>query len=344
MKKSVLYTCISLLCLLLASCETEIKYEGEITDPQMVVFANLFPDSAVSCYVLHSFFFMDVPSNIKYSDSVHEEEVLKDAVVRCKINDGEWIALDSITPQKAYISSKPAAVVHASDKVVIDVEHPIYGHTSAEQIVPQNAKIELIDYNIKPDTVLYNQNRAENSYRIDYNITIRLKAYTTSEKTIGRLRATISQNEQNVSVGMMSSSVVFAELNPDMTEEGLAELFESDDYSYLVSSYQQLYYPMEQVSAQGEEMVLYVTLNEESVRMYNFYYEGKLNIISDVLTQDCYLYIVSMTQYKNTTTRIIGLGQQEKVQIYGNFSGNVIGCMSAQTNPTIIEIDLPKFK
>lgn len=340
MKKTIVF--ISLLCLIFTSCETEIKYDGEITQPQMVVFANLMPDSIVSCYVLHSFFFMDVPKNVKNSGYLHEEEILKDAVVRCKINDGEWIALDSITPQGTYISSQMSAPIRISDKVMIDVEHPTYGHTSAEQVVPKDAKLELIDYTIKSDTIVY-RNRA-NSYRVDHNITIRLKAYSTGENTIGRLKTAISQNDRMFPIGLASSSVVFAELNGDMTADGLVGLIQSANSSDRINRYQQLYYPMEQLSDKGEEMVLYVTLNDESANMYSLYYSGKLIVYCDVLSEDSYLYMASMQQYASTSDRVIGLGLQEKVQIFGNFSGDVIGCLSAQTNPRLIEIDLPNLK
>lgn len=124
MKISTIHIQLSVLLtiiLLLGGCETYIDYKGEITEPQLVVFAQAIADDTMACQVAHSIFFLHDTVRMGKGEKLR----IDDAQISWKINDAAW---DS--------NADGALVAHSGDSVRLRVEHPDYPVAGGVQTVP----------------------------------------------------------------------------------------------------------------------------------------------------------------------------------------------------------------
>ena len=307
--------------LLFTSCRTEVEYNGEITEPMLAVFSMLQAEGRVSCNVQKTRFFLDNYSNM--SDSLaYRMNIVKDAIVEYQLNSGEWYQMTFDEKSGNYFAKKSDPYVLTHDSMTIRVTHPQYEQTTASQVFPKSADIFVKDVDVseistKKDTI--------NVYRIMLHI-----AHSADTEGICRL---CLKDYNMIPIDIASADILFQELNTSAEnnwEEVLEDIFDWDENYISETLYDKLYFRMSDIPEEGRDVVIRAYSRNSPSRM------RRINIVNNVYTAESFLYMQSMEKNRYNGFNLIGL--EEKVQVFGNFSGNTIGCFGAYSFPQTGEI------
>lgn len=317
-----------LLLSALASCRTEVKYNGEITQPKFVVFAqtDIRPAGQRNiCYVQQSTFFLDDEPSGK---------MLDDATVEWQLNDGARSPFVFVADSGAYLPCSPLPQAVAGDRITMHVTHPLYGATTASQIIPFLPPVQTDSLHAETDTLSEYTEQVDDSLvhivGTRQRITLRLifPPYAYNDGDVIGLTARAVYHPAPDSVyrrkAYLSSSDPLFRLLTTETDLGIiddiASLFGDE-----VRRYNALYFP---VSAVGKGHTTSVTFFTPQYDML----PDSLLLTVRAMTNDAWLYRVSIEQQSSGS--ILGLGQEEKVQVYGNFTGDVIGVFITSAKQT----------
>jgi hypothetical protein len=134
---------IGLMLLLLASCEKDIEFNGEVTEPLMVINAIIPQDSLFEIRVTKSRFFMqyeDTFETVKNATvELYVNGVLNDTMAHAgnglytsnyKLNEGDWVRIVSQAPNLKTCTAEmqivqPVTLVKLDTSIVINSEYPI---------------------------------------------------------------------------------------------------------------------------------------------------------------------------------------------------------------------------
>ncbi len=316
-----------ILLSVLISCQTEVEYTGEITEPKLVVFARTDISSAVQshiCYVQHSTFFLE--------DEPVEGSFLNDAVVEWQLNDGAFHPFAFVPDNCAYLPSSSLPGAAAGDLVTFRVSHPLYGTTSATQTIPclPSVRTENICIETATDTLYdYSRQTEDSLVSVVYawqkiSLDLVFPAFATGDDDVAEISACMVYHSEEDSVYCLNAYL-----------DGTDPLFRSrtdemdmgiiDDLSSLFgdgkSRYEALYFPVSAVRQGKKAAVTVFTPSDTEL-------PDSLLLTVRVMTHDAWLYRTTIGK-QSSSGSVLGLGQEEKVQVYGNFSEDVIGVFIA---------------
>ncbi|MBR1516196.1 MAG: DUF4249 family protein [Paludibacteraceae bacterium] len=317
---------------ILVSCQTEIEYAGEITEPRFVVFARstfYWGRHEHRCYVQQSTFFLDdTPSG----------HSLSDATVEWQLNDGTRYPFTFVADSDCFLPSSPLPFAYsANDRITFYISHPKYGTTSATQTIPAIQSVPWRVVQSVTDTLNESYQKEEDStlhivttrQRLEINlmfpayrfhpddvveITARAVYHPTADSTYQR-KAYLSSNHP-----LYHSLTTDSDLG---IISDIGSLFSDENRRY-----DAFYIPAS-------------SLQEEQKTALNIYTPSQNETANTILltvrtmTHDAWLYYLSMAQQSSLKSSIIGLGQEEKVQIYGNFNNEAIGVYITTTEQTL---------
>ena len=313
---------------ILVSCQTEIEYAGEVTEPKFVVFArSTFYRGRHEhrCYVQQSTFFLeDTPSG----------HSLSDATVEWQLNDGTRYPFTFVADSDCFLPSSPLPLAYsANDRITFYVSHPKYGTTSATQTIPAIQSIPWRVVQSVTDTLNESYQKAEDTtlhivttrQRLEINlmfpayrfhpddvveITARAVYHPTADSTYQR-KAYLSSNHP-----LYHSLTTDSDLG---IISDIGSLFSDENRRY-----DAFYIPASSLlEEQNTTLNIYTPSQKETA--------DTLLLTVRTMTHDAWLYYWSMAQQSSLRSSVIGLGQEEKVQVFGNFEGDVIGAYIATT-------------
>lgn len=312
----------------LASCRTEVKYNGEVTEPKFVVFARSLLTPALQqhrCYVQQSAFFLDDKPTGK---------MLNDATVEWQLNDGGYYPFVFAPDSGAYLPSLSLPQAVAGDRITMRVTHPLYGTTTASQTVPLLPPVRTDSLHAETDTLHEYTRQAEDSMvhivntrqRIALTIIFPPYAYHDGDVIGISARAVYHPAPDSVyrrKAYLSSSDPLFRTMTKEVDLgiiDDIASLFGDE-----VRRYDALYFPATAIRQGRTAAVTVFTPQDEML-------PDSLLLTVSALTDDAWLYRVSVEQQSSGS--VLGLGQEEKVQVYGNFSEDVIGVFIASAKET----------
>ena len=309
-----------LTVLVLASCKTEIEYKGEITEPQMVVFCDMTAHYKPQVSVSRSTFFLDNTKALPDSDT-YRAYLLKDAQVSYSVNGGDWIEMSYVEPKEKYEPTAGEAIYpQSSDTITLRVSHKDYEEAIAVQVVPEELVTEMTD--VKMSEQRNNKGDTICTYTITYHI-----SPTKDKSVIGRMELKDSYLQD---LPIKSNDMLFQELSDVQGEgwrgmvEGMVSLGIEGEEDYR----KYLDFRMSDIPEEGRDVVVQTAVTPAYV---NGKKERTLRgVVTDWTTysSDTYLYMQSIAKYKGSNTRILGM--EEKVQVFGNFSGKTLGCFTVK--------------
>lgn len=143
------------LLFVLSSCERLIEYKGEVTEPKLVLQAELGEgDTIVKAFVSRSRFFLD--------DQYGADYRLTDASVEMQRGEQAWQKMEVYTiKEKDWIKERYYAIhldsaLQAGETIRVRASHPKYDTITAEQTLVHRPWCQALDYNGQPQTLLRN--------------------------------------------------------------------------------------------------------------------------------------------------------------------------------------------
>ncbi|MBO4250279.1 MAG: DUF4249 family protein [Paludibacteraceae bacterium] len=316
--KRILFYILGLI-LLCTSCEREITYTGEITNPKLVMQAEVGEgDTIIKAYVSRSRFFLDDP--VYYGNT---DYTMPEALTEMKRGEQEWKAMSWSAEKKAFVIELDSAL-QAGETIQLRASHPKYEPITASQTVVRKPWLQVWEFNGMKGTLWRNKFRKrievglilQNYYPIDGSVLLGVSAeckYTVifqNGKRTERYSATTTR--------ILSSDELFATVeNPYTASEGFNsrfELFFAPGYQNATSVTIEI--PYDYYAPQGGE--------EQSVTIQ------ELKIRFNAHNRDSYLYWQSMYKMFGEDTSDeydLGaalddmVGTEENVQIYSNIEG-----------------------
>ncbi len=286
----------------------------------MAVFCGLENGSMPGVVVCRSAFFLNKPMDLP-GQNTYREFLLNDATVSYAVNGGEWIDMHYVVngADEAYQPDTLSAVIpHASDSVSVRVSHSQYGETMAHQVIPEFIMTDVIDIKVEKRTL--DKGDTIYTYKLTYHI-----SPSKDKHLIGRLDLLDSRSQL---VPVKSNDILFEGFD-DIQGAGWSEIVEEMIYMGVEGDdgYQQyLDFRLSDIPEEGRDVEIQtvpMSRRMESVKSR-----------WTVHSADTYLYLQSIAKYRNGNTSILGM--EEKVQVYGNFSGNTLGCLTAQSQTAYI--------
>ena len=312
----------------LVSCRTEVKYNGEITEPKFVVFARSVLSPTLQrhrCYVQQSTFFLDDEPSGK---------MLDDASVEWQLNDGACYSFAFVPDSDAYVPSVTLPQVGAGDRITMRVTHPLYGATTASQTVPFLPPVRMDSIQVRTDTLSERTEYVADSLvrivyarqRVALSLVFQPHGYNDGdviEITAQAVYHPAPDSTLRRKAYLSSSDPLFRNLTAEVDLgiiDDLASLFGDE-----VRRYDAFYFPVANIR-QGRTAAVTVFTPQDDML------PDSLLLTVRAMTDDAWLYCVSIEQQSSGS--ILGLGQEEKVQVYGNFAGDVIGVFIASAEET----------
>lgn len=339
MKRSFWY--ILTLLFVFASCERRIVYEGEITQPKLVLQAEVSEgDTDIKAYVSRSRFFTEE------MNSYYQDYRMLTANVEIQRGEQEWLKMDSCTVRTKGNQRERFFTVHldsplqAGETIRIRASHPDYDTITAEQTIVHEPWCQIWEYNGQKNTLWRNKS-------MNYvELTLILQNYPFEDATLGVnvtcwLHTTYKSGSgsrtdhwRETVTYIRSYDRLF--VNTDNTAAGQTsigsryELFAHPGYTnaYLVN----LEIPYSDLSYKSNVEILDVTIDTMTVSF-------------NAHSNDSYLYRRSMYKAQgdyNDSDFDLGaemgeiFGQEEDVQIYSNVR-NGYGIFAACSRYTIIK-------
>lgn len=130
--KKILFPILAISLVLFSSCSKEIDFNGEVTDPLIVVNSYLMPDSAISIELTKSRFFLD---------SKKDFDRINNAVVSIEVNGQQKETLRFVNHGKYTGNYKPLP----GDSVVLLVKVPGHEDVRSSVVVPLPSVILSVD-------------------------------------------------------------------------------------------------------------------------------------------------------------------------------------------------------
>ena len=159
MKRTFLY--ILTLLFVFCSCERRIEYDGEITEPKLVLQAEVSEgDTIVKAYVSHSRFFTDLQND--YGGLYYSDNRMPDATVEIQRGEQGWQKMDTcsvMTKSKRlekFFTIHLDSALQAGETIRIRASHPDYDTITAEQTIVHKPWCQMMDYNDQKNTLLRN--------------------------------------------------------------------------------------------------------------------------------------------------------------------------------------------
>ncbi len=324
------YPILLLILTVFAACQTEVEYNGEITNPKPVIFARTSVDSLRQfhqCFVQQSSFFLD---------NIQGGQFLADAKVEWQLNDGNRYPLVFVSDSAGYLPAEPLPAVNAGDRITLYVSHPTYGATLATQTLPDILHVQPRNMQIHTDTLseritqkkdtrihVYNQRQ-----RIDIDLAFLPYPRLNDDVVQISAKAVYHPNADTLyqrSAYLSSREPLFHTLTTDR-DLGLI-----DDISSLIREdtrrYDAFFIPVSMLQESRTASLTVVTRQDTTL-------PDSLLISVLTMTRDTWLYHATTEQQSSFQGAIIGLGQEEKVQVFGNFEGDVIGAYIATNQQT----------
>lgn len=138
----ILYSCLLLALLVFASCENDIKFKGEISEPKLVINGFIKADSIIELRVTESRFFLDTDNS--------PFPIVKDAVVKLYVNGEEKETLPYNDDNGFYPNSYLEVYTSTyrpkeGDEIKITASNPRFKEVSSTVFIPYAAPIVSID-------------------------------------------------------------------------------------------------------------------------------------------------------------------------------------------------------
>jgi len=319
------------LCLLLVACQMEVEYSGEVSAPKLVVYAQYAYSpqyNDIRCYVQQSTFFLDDKPDNRF---------LSDATVECQIN-GKTYPFTFYQDSNAYLPPEGMPPASTGDRLTMRVTHPAYGTTSATQTTPAAATCQISDTLLQTDTLSEYIEHADDSsftvYRTRLQIDLELGFYAYPLLSDDVIEVTAQAVYQPTPDSTYRRKAYLSTSDPfflSLTADGDMGII--DDIVSLFGDearrYDAFYIPTQSVrSSKSAKLKIFTPSSRDSVQ--------SVVITTRTMTRDAWLYHASVEQQSNLMGAVIGLGQEEHVQVFGNFEGDVIGIFIASAEQTIM--------
>lgn len=145
--KTISYIIAGLVGVLLSGCEKILEFEGEITEPKIVITALANPDTLFSVRIAHSTFFTYVSPEDQDAIidgvpvSADERAIIKDAGVSCTVNGTQTFSMPYNPDTKSHESGyRPLP----GDRITLNVAAEGYADAGAEVEMPARVRLEIL--------------------------------------------------------------------------------------------------------------------------------------------------------------------------------------------------------
>ncbi len=333
MKKALLYLpLVAALVLLNQSCEDTIEFKGRETEPKIVLYSILQPDSLVTVTISKSHSIMDY----KY-----EPAQITNAMVRL-YRDGEFVEnltyvapplqseYEDPVPYSKYVSQEVTPIQGCTYRIEADV--PGLKSVAGETSLPGSVPIVQIDTSVEYDASWgeWESSRYINMYtKVRFIDPAEVENYymvSISQKRGGYLGDTSVPFNPDTRVGVDEEESFFGDneeplLSPDRGEDVFG-MYISNVFSAFSD---------ELISARQYDLNLKINYEEPDTSYYEFiHFDVKLHTI----TEDLYLYLQSYSAHIQTDGDFFS----EPVVVYTNVE-NGLGIVGAKvTSNAVIEV------
>ncbi|MBR6118355.1 MAG: DUF4249 domain-containing protein [Paludibacteraceae bacterium] len=314
MKRILLY--IIAVMLVCSACERPIEYTGKITEPKLVLQAEMGEgDDTIKAYVSRSRFFL----NESYDKRV--DYTMPDAVTEIQRGDQEWQPMTWSADDKAFVLPLSTRLA-ANEKVRIRASHPDYETITSEQTMVPRPYCQLHYFNGRNKTLWWN--KAQHYVEV----TLYLQNYPYNVEMMG-LSINCTYYHQ-YKVGKRTEQRTMK----TTTIASLDQLFASGgnnyENTYGFYSNRELFFKPSYKNGEPVDLRIYYDVPYGLTEELEFYITD-LDINFKAHNMDDYLYWQSMlkafggrsdddgTVMQNIGAAIVDLfGQEEAVQIYSN--------------------------
>lgn len=318
--KNILFPVITCMMLVVASCEKEIEFNGDITSPLVTVNSYLMPDSTIRVGLSKSRFFLD---------SKNDFERIENATVNIEVNNGytETLKLTS----GAYTGNyKP----QPGDSVSILIKVPGEDDIRSTTVVPHPSTIISVDTLSRKETGRYAAEIYEDSvlsWMTHYELEMGLRIKDPALKK-NFYRLSILYNEEFTEFNYSNRYYLYFNLQGITNETSggsILNLIGEENYEAFHLFPDDLF--------DGKDIIIRFKVNEYKLeRSSDSKDPGQASKISYIinlqsLNEATYLYLKS----KDASGDVISDFFTEPVQIYTNVT-NGIGIFGAVTNNRIV--------
>lgn len=318
MKHRIFLYSIAIL-FLCVSCRHEIEYKGEVTQPKLVLQAELGEgDTIVKAYVSRSRFFLD--SDSYYTGTEH---IMRNATIECKRGDLAWqkMTLDTASSTPFFVLPVSPAL-QGGETLRIRAAHEGYDTITAEQTVVHMPQCQIQFYNGQPNTLWVDKNQKY------ITLDVVLQNYPFDDAMLG-ISASIqftytyksgnwTRSQKATTQMIMSVDSIFMSGN-NQYETGA---FSSSSELYFAPGYRTGYLVTLQIPYSVQQQSELVSIDSL-----------KLNF--NAHSNDSYWYRCSMREALNSSPGMSNLlGIEEGVQVYSNVK-NGYGIIAACSRWTI---------
>lgn len=317
-KMKKLYSSLLMLSvLLLASCEKEIEFNGDITQPLVVVNSYLLPDSTVRVQLSKSRFFLD--SKVDY-------DRIDDATVTIVVNNNFSEALRH-TQYGNYIGSY---LPQPGDSVALSIKVPGEDEIVSSAVIPPPSTVISIDTLSRRQISRYPaevRNDTIRAWMIDYELEMGLRIKDPAiQKNYYRL--SILYNEEYADWDYRNYYYVY------FTLQGVSNENSGDNLLGLIGGEQQKeFHLFPDDLFDGKDIVIRFKVKEYVLERAPGYTDpnppAQISYIVNLqsLNRDTYLFLKT----KEASKEIVNEFFSEPVQIFSNIT-NGIGIFGAITN------------
>lgn len=327
MKVKLYITLLSAISLFVLSCRNEIEFNGNETQPLLVVNCFCTPDSIIKVHVSKSKFFLQDDSSFEF---------VNDATVNLWINDVKTEKLVSTGNGYYTATYKPKT----GDRIKITAQNNQFSEVSGETDIYQSIPILSVDtaskmlestpltyYNNKPDgtytidTIGYTINRQLN-YKVNFSDPANTKNYYRLVVTIRNYflggfyyDSPFYFNSDDLVFGNNSESSIFEGGNYSYYNEFSDDLFNGKNYGLMFYTNQY-------------ENVYYKDINQPKSQKYDEFTPIKSELLIDIqnISNSYYFYIKSRVASSSVVEFF-----SEPVQIHSNVKGG-IGIIGSYTH------------
>ena len=343
MKSIKIYLSILFTALLFASCEKEIEFKGEITDPLIVVNSYITPDSIISAHISESRFFL--------RDSVSFKN-LENADVAVWVNGvykEKMIHIEKGTYKGTHIPSIGEII-----KLVVKVPNKKDVYCEAK-IESQPVIVSIDTANIwtgerySTSTYGYSTNNGPTVWKTDtmaiikgnqINYTLKFKD-NPNERNYYRLLVVIKEYYKVFDINKKDSTIRITDnYNFNFTDVVSGNNSNSDPLDFGSGSYNE-YNVFSDDLINGKEYPLSFSTNEDVYVYFPKYDYGQttpvkkiVNIYLQSISKDYYMYLKSRSAAMAGTDFF-----SEQVQIHNNIVGG-IGILGSYTISNVVKVEL----
>ncbi|NDP19670.1 MAG: DUF4249 domain-containing protein [Paludibacter sp.] len=329
MKSLLKYISISISIILLASCEKIIEFNGEITEPQVVMNSFITPDSVIKAHISESKFFLSSGYTFKDVEnadvSVLVNHIFKEKMMytangiyrsNFKPGVGDTIRLEVKIPSKNDVSSE-TIIEPKSNMLTLDTAKVFTGKYPLTHYNNITQKEDTIGYNSIYEYHFKLKFKDDEATKNFYRLTVRTKSSLPGGQVSNEYFFTfddlVSGNNSNSTVGPPTS------LNSNQFNVFSDEMFNGKEYP----------------------LTFYVTNNTTELlpeyEYMNIYYKNiqkEIYVDLQTISKSYYLYLKS----RDASSSSNGVFS-EPIQIHNNIVGG-IGILGSYTSNVFEKMDL----